>query len=81
MVPVITSSIGLLFGVVGALLIWRHSIPPAGIETDTILLEDSPDPEEIAQKRDLHLKWSRAGMLMLAIGFVFQFTGNLMTLF
>lgn len=72
---------GLLLGIIGAFLIWKHGLPPADIETEGILLEGSPDLEEIAQMKDRHLKWSRAGMLMIAIGFVFQFASNLMTRF
>lgn len=75
------NQVGLLSGIVGAFLIWKHGLPPADIETGAILSEDSPDPDEIDQKKDLHLKWSRTGMLMIAIGFASQFVGNLIAYF
>jgi len=72
---------GLLLGIVGAFLIWKHGLPPADVEVEGISLESSPSSEEIDQKKEFHLKWSRSGMLMIAIGFASQLAGNLMALF
>lgn len=80
-IAALINGFGLALGIIGALLVWKHGVPPSDIEEDHLLFMSSPDPEEIDEKKNLHRRRSKTGMLVLAIGFVFQFAGNLMALF
>ncbi len=71
--PKIINSIGLLFDIVGALLVWKFGLPKGFTESGHHIFEFmSVEPSAKSYKR-----WANVGIALLVLGFALQLTSNL----
>lgn len=73
------NAIGILLGVIGSYLIWRHGIPPADIEGPYFACEDD-NPEKREKNRSEHGGKSRCGMMCLIISFALQLASAILSI-
>lgn len=82
MTSMLLNSIGLVFDIVGAVLIWffvaeiNFANKEFYLQGDAVIDLEDPSPEKIkAFKRNIML--SRIGIVALVVGFIFQLASNL----
>jgi hypothetical protein len=73
----VISSVGLVFDIVGALLLWKYGLPApinrGGVQH--LILEQIDEVEaETTRKFDRNSRW---GLGLLILGFALQFAGNI----
>ncbi len=75
-IKVIVNSLGLLFGIVGAYLIWKFGLP-ASIDREghQHLITGEIDEDEVATARKFDFR-SRIGLLLLIVSFALQLLSN-----
>ena len=71
----IVNSVGLVFDIFGALLIWRYGLPELLDASGGDFIVDSPNEEQAAKYRTYKL-WSNIGLASLFLGFVLQLASN-----
>jgi hypothetical protein len=68
------NTIGLVFGVVGVVLIFIWGPPQPSFEGDSLLLE-STNEAALAAKKTHYKRMSRIGLALIGLGFVLQLWG------
>jgi len=72
----IVNSAGLVFGIVGSLLVWKFGLPSdINRHGESALLLEGTDQNQVslAKKYD---RWAKVGLICLAIGFALQLISN-----
>lgn len=75
----IFSQIGLLFDIIGVLILFRHGLPSKYDENKGVKHFTINQPEEVPEivKRNKAIKViSYTGLILIILGFVFQFIGT-----
>lgn len=75
--PKIVNSIGLIFDIIGAILLWKYGLPEPISKTGAvyIIAEQTDEVEkELANRYD---QYANAGIGLLILGFVLQLISNL----
>lgn len=70
------SSVGLLFDIVGALLLFRYGLPSKYVTGSYELREGGLDKVDEEKNKRIKL-WSNVGLVFLILGFVGQFLASL----
>jgi hypothetical protein len=75
---VIVNSVGLIFDIAGAVLLFRFGLP-ADVRRSghSYLVINAEDPNEKAKARGYD-RWGRVGLALLCLGFALQFASNFM---
>lgn len=70
------NSIGLIFDIIGVLLLFKYGVPSEINSTGSItLILEQVDQEEIKKWKKYNL-WSKIGLLFIILGFAFQLYSN-----
>lgn len=71
------NNLGLLLDIIGVILVWKFGVPnnirPEG---ESFLLIGKGNKKEI-QKTKIYKIWQTIGLILIILGFVFQFVGNI----
>ncbi|MDX2253199.1 MAG: hypothetical protein NW202_13015 [Nitrospira sp.] len=70
------NSLGLVFDIIGAVLLWRYGLPEAVSRTGAIALILEQDDKAEAAKTKRYDLLSSCGMILLVVGFVLQLLSN-----
>lgn len=71
----ILNSIGLIFDIVGVILIFIFGISPSIDRSGSVSLSLGTDEKE-KQKANVYDRYSRAGLILVVVGFTLQLIGN-----
>ncbi len=71
----ILNSIGLIFDIVGACLLFRYGLPSKFNEPPTLLLQDGLSEKEIKANKKIQCL-ANVGLICLILGFIFQLVSN-----
>ncbi len=72
----IVNSIGLVFDIMGALLLWKYGLPePISREGHVHLVLEQVDEDEKAKAKKYD-RWSYGGLILLILGFGLQLVSN-----
>ena len=70
------NSIGLVFDIVGALLLWRYGLPEPISKTGAIhMIAEQSDQSEIDRAKRFD-RWAHAGIALIVLGFLLQLISN-----
>jgi hypothetical protein len=70
----IFTSIGLIFDILGVIMLFRYGLPSRVIDAPHLILMKGLSNEEIAVNSKIR-KWAYTGLIFLIIGFVGQIAG------
>ncbi len=77
--PKIVNSIGLLFDIVGAILIWKYGLPDSISKSGSEIVTHSVDPESEKKKAKKYEFWGKTGLGLLMFGFLLQLISNFLS--
>lgn len=72
------NSIGLVFDILGAYLLWKFGLPAAISREGTVGLATETDDHAEAAKAKQYDRLGNVGLILLVIGFVLQLVSNLL---
>lgn len=70
------NTIGLLFDIFGAILLWKFGLPQEISRSGSIYLALEQDNKEEKEKAVLYDKLGTLGIALLILGFIFQLISN-----
>jgi len=71
-----TNTIGLLFDIFGAILLWKFGLPQEISRSGSVYLALEQNNKDEKEKAVLYDKLGRLGILLLITGFIFQLISN-----
>lgn len=74
--PTTINTIGLLFDILGAILLWKFGLPQEISRSGSICLALEQENKEEKEKAILYDKFGNFGILLLIVGFIFQAISN-----
>jgi hypothetical protein len=81
MIGPVISCVGLVFDIVGALMIWRYGLPESMDRRGLIyIVDEGYDEKERAKGRKFDF-YAKIGVILLIMGFVGQLAGNIIGIF
>lgn len=73
---VVINCLGLVFDIVGAVILFKFGLPEEISRSGAIsLVIEGTDQDEVKKGR-LYDRWGRIGLILLILGFIFQFASN-----
>lgn len=74
--PTTINTIGLIFDIAGAILLWRFGLPEEISRSGSTYLELEGVNKKEKEKAKLYDNFGGVGILLLIIGFIFQIISN-----
>ncbi len=74
--PQLVNSLGLVFDIVGVILVWRFGLPDPIDRTGAVGIAQMKVDTEQIKKGARYDCWGRIGLVLIILGFVLQIMGN-----
>jgi hypothetical protein len=74
-IPNLTNNIGLIFDIIGVIILFKYGLPEKFNKRPRLLLEGDLSPKEQKENKII-IQWSYCGLIFLLSGFIFQLISN-----